>query len=346
MSCIWRFCAVLAFGMAALQSAPAEAALTVCDQTSYILYTAAGYQAGPNMFTRGWTRIVPGDCTSVLPDPLTAPTYYLHAKSAQAHSGPARAWGGAIRLCAKDANFSLQSPITVPGCQGDDTFQLPFAAVATHGRKSWTTTLTESPLIASLDVARLAGIERLLNDIGYHVGPDDANGNKSRDDAMIDFRKRMKLPETASNADLYAALETAALKASAPAGYSVCNDTDGDVWAAIGLKSGTSWVARGWWKVPPAGCAKAITDPLATDKVYLLVENHINNAYLVKGPMKFCITNIEFEVFGIGKCASRGLTEVGFAETDTGGRTGYAAHVGKNGLLAPAKATVNQRMPK
>jgi uncharacterized membrane protein len=345
MTRILRACAMLAFVTAALQSAPASAALNICNQTSYILYTAGGYQAGANMFTRGWTRIVPGDCAAVFPDPLTAPTYYIYAKSSQAHSGLARAWGGNLRLCAKDANFALQSPLTVPGCQGDDTFQLPFAALATHGNKSWTTTLTESPLIPSLDVARVAGIERLLNDIGYKVGPDDANGNKSRDDAMIAFRKHMKLSETASNADLYAALETEALKASAPAGYSVCNDSDGDVWTAIGLKSGANWVSRGWWKVPPAGCAKTITDPLATDKVYLLVENH-TNAYLVKGPMKFCITNIEFEVFGTDKCASRGLTEAGFAVTDVKGRAGYAAHVGKDGLLAPAPKIVQPRTPK
>ena len=334
---------MLAFATAAFHGAPANAALSICNQTSYILYTAAGYQAGATMFTRGWTRIVPGDCAAALPDPLSAPGYYVYARSSQAHSGPARAWGGNIRLCAKDANFALESPVTVPGCQGDDTFQLPFAAVATHGKKSWTMTLTESPLIASPDVARLAGIVRLLDDIGYKIGPGDANGNKSRDDAMISFRKRMKLPETATNSDLYDALETAAIKTAAPAGYSVCNDSDGDVWAAIGLKSGTNWVSRGWWKVPPAGCAKTITDPLATDKVYLLVENH-TSAYLVRGPAKFCITNIEFEIFGSGNCASRGLSEVGFAATDTRGRSGYAAHVGKDGLLAPV--SVQPQTPK
>jgi uncharacterized membrane protein len=345
MTRIWRFCAVLALVTVALQSSPASAALNTCNQTSYILYAAVGYQAGANMLTRGWTRVVPGDCVAAFPDPLTAPGYYVYARTSQAHSGPARAWGGNVRLCAKDANFALQSPLTVPGCQGDDTFQLPFAAVATHGKKSWTMTLTESSLITSLDAARVIGIVRLLDDIGYKVGPGDANGNKSRDDAMIDFRKRMKLPETATNSDLYDALETEAIKASAPAGYSVCNDSDGDVWAAIGLKSGANWVSRGWWKVPPAGCAKAITDPLATDKVYLLVENH-TNAYLVKGPMKFCITNVEFEIFGIDKCASRGLTEVGFAVTDTKGRAGYAAHVGKDGLLTPAPKIVQPRTPK
>jgi uncharacterized membrane protein len=345
MKRIWQFCAVLVFATTALHSAPASAALTICNETSYILYTAAGYQAGPNMLTRGWERVVPGDCQAVLPDPLTASGYYVYARSAQAHSGPARAWGGNVRLCAKDANFALQSPVAVPGCQGDDIFQLPFAAVATHGKKSWTMTLTESPLITSLDAARVIGIVRLLVDIGYKVGPGDANGNKSRDDAMIDFRKRTKLPETATTSDLFVALETAALKASAPAGYSVCNDGVSDVWAAIGLKSGTGWVSRGWWKVPPAGCAKTITDPLATDKVYLLVENHTND-YLVKGPMKFCITNIEFEVFGTDKCASRGLTEVGFAATDTKGRTGYAAHVGKDGLLMPANNSIQPRTPK
>jgi uncharacterized membrane protein len=345
MTLIRRFFAVLLFAIASLHGAPAAAGLRLCNQTSYILYSAAGYQAGETMFTRGWTRVVPGDCADLFSDPLTAPTYYVYARTSQAHSGLARAWGGTSRLCAKDANFALQSPLTVPGCQGDDAFQLPFAAVATRGKKSWSTTLTESPLITSLDAAREIGIVRLLDDIGYKVGQGDANGNKSRDDAMIKFRQRMKLPITASNSDLFDALETEALKASAPAGYAVCNDSDGDIWAALGLKSGTNWVSRGWWKVPPAGCAKAITDPLATDKVYLLVEGRTND-YLVKGPMKFCVTNIEFEIFGTDKCASRGLSEIGFAATDTKGRTGYAAHVGKDGLLVPAPKIVQPRTPK
>ena len=343
MTLVPRLCTVLAFALLSICGTPAEAGLSLCNQTSYILYSATGYQAGANMLTRGWIRVVPGDCADLLSDPLTAPLYYVYARSAQAHSGPARAWGGTVRLCAKDANFALQSPLTVPGCQGDDIFQFPFAPVATHGRKSWTMTLTESPLIASLDVAREAGIVRLLNDIGFKVGEGDSNGNKSRDDAMTKFRQRMKLPLTATNSDLFDALETEALKAAAPAGYSVCNDSDGDIWVALGMKSGTNWVSRGWWKVPMAGCAKTITDPLATDKVYLLVEGH-TNGYLVKGSTKFCVTNVEFEIFGNDKCGSRGLSEIGFAATDTKGRTGYAAHVGKDGLLPPAP--VQPRTPK
>ena len=47
-----RYCAVLMFATAALHGTPANAALTICNQTSYILYAAAGYQAGAALATR------------------------------------------------------------------------------------------------------------------------------------------------------------------------------------------------------------------------------------------------------------------------------------------------------
>lgn len=336
---------LLLLALPVLSSAPAQADLRACNQTSYVLYLAGGFQTKTGIFTHGWTRIVPGDCSEVISDELTGAIYYLYARSSDAHSGPARAWGGGIKLCGKDTNFALQTPLGKPSCQGDDVREFPFAVVSTHGRKSWTTTLTESPLVNSLDLARAAGVVRLLNDIGYKVGKGDSDGNKSRDGALIQLRARLKLPVTATNADLFAALETEALKASAPEGYSVCNDGESDIWSAIALKTPANWESRGWWKIAPHACAKMLTDPLSTDKVYVLAANAAND-HFVSGPNKFCVTSIEFDVLGRDKCAGQGLKEAGFAETDTKGRTGYAAHIGRNGLLPPVPQIVQARTSK
>jgi len=322
--------------------APAAAQMHLCNQTSYVLYTALGFQSGMGMATKGWTRIAPGDCALTIAETLTAPAYYIYAKSAQAHSGPSRAWGGQTRLCAKDTDFSLQTPFGAPSCGSDDAYLMPFAAVSTRGSASWTTTFTENPRLPSFLAAREAGTARLLSDIGYKV---DLGDTKAHADALAKFRARVKLAANASPDDVFDALETEALKASAPQGYSICNDSDSVVWAAMGLQHGSNWVARGWWKISPGACAKTITEPLVADHVYVLAEKH-GNSRLVAGPAKFCVTDIEFEIYGNQRCTARGLTEAGFAVTNTKGLRGFAAHVGSDGLVPPAPLLSQARTPK
>jgi uncharacterized membrane protein len=294
------------------------------------------------MQTRGWTRIAPGDCALTVAEPLTAPAYYVYAKSSQAHSGPSRAWGGQTKLCTKDTDFSLQTPFGAPSCGSDDAFLMPFAAVSTRGSTSWTTTFTENPRLDSFLAAREAGTARLLSDVGYKV---DLGDTKADADALASFRARAKLAANASPDDIFDALETEALKASAPQGFSICNDADSVIWAAMGLQQGASLVARGWWKISPGSCAKTIAERLSLDHVYLLAEKHGNN-HLVSGPAKFCVTDIEFEIYGNQRCSARGLTEAGFAVTNTKGLSGYAAHVGSNGLIPSIRLLSQARTPK
>jgi uncharacterized membrane protein len=326
MNRIARFFCAAFFAVAVFGAVPAHAELTVCNQTSYVLYTAIGYQEKADAVTQGWARIIPGKCANIFPAPLTSPAYYLYAKSSQAHSGPARAWGGDVRLCAKTTNFVLHEPLIMDACP-EDSFIMPFSRVENKGKHNWTAILTESAGISSFDLARQAGIVRLLIDSGYKI-----TDSKSAQAALKSFYQRMKLSDHASSADMFDALETLALKSAAPTGYSVCNDSGGDIYAAIGMQSQPDWASRGWWKVAPGGCARVLTQPLAYDRVFLFAQGH-NNARLVSGPEKFCVADVEYETTLRRSCASKGLTEAGFAVTDTKGLTGYAAHVGNSGLL-------------
>lgn len=322
---------LLALGFAAA-TAPAHAALTVCNRTSYVLYAATGSDVNPGVAGQGWTRVVPGACTVVLASALTAPAYYLYAKTSQAHSGPAQAWGGDARLCAKDTNYTTRDPINAAECQTDDFFQLPFARVDTHLLRSWTTTLSETPALATLPQAQQAGLKRLLRDIGYRIGAIDGKPDRAADGALADFRKRQKLAPTASVADLFDALETEALKTATPAGFSICNDTAKSVAAAIGQKLRTDWISHGWWKIAAGSCAKVVDSLAGVDSVFVLVQK-IGGPALVGGPNKFCVTDIQFDIQSRGRCAARGLNEMGFAETRVKGLTGFAAHVGDSGLI-------------
>ena len=328
----------LVLGLVSLAS-PATAAMTVCNRTSYVLYTATGAAAPANSAqAQGWQRVVPGACRIVLPGDLTASAYYLYARTSQAHSGLARAWGGDVSICVKDTNFSAKSPLSDSRCPSDDFFQLPFALVDTHHLKSWTATFSESAAIATLPQAGTAGLKRLLRDIGYGVaGGSDGAPDKTLDKALADFRKRMKLAATASSGDLFDALETEALKTATPAGYAICNDTAKSVAAAVGQRLRNDWISHGWWKIAAGSCAKLMGDLGGFDSVFLFVQK-INGPPLVSGPNKFCVADIEFDIQGRNQCPSRGLTELGFAETRVKGLAGYAVHVGDTGMIkAPPK---------
>lgn len=310
---------------------PAQAALTLCNRTSYILYAATSAIQSPRSETQGWSRIAPGDCHLARKEPLTAETYLVHARTSLAHSGPARAWGGNYPVCVKDANFSIRQGVTQPYCTADDTFALPFAPLDNRGRSVWTMHFDETPVM-TMAQAQLAGVKRLLKDNGYKIARIDGAPDKATGAALADFRKKMRFKESDGNVELFHALENAARKTIAPAGYTVCNDGKEALLVALAQRDGGKAVSRGWWTVHPGACAKAITTPLASEAVYLAAQRK-SGASMVTGPARFCIAQAAFEIQGAGNCKTRGLGEIGFARTDTRGRSGFVARIGPVGLV-------------
>jgi uncharacterized membrane protein len=314
-----------------LSMSAAHASLRLCNRTSYILYAATTAADTNGALVQGWTRIVAGSCRIAIKGDLAAPSYFVYARTSQAHSGVPRAWDGAVNFCVKDTNFSQHLPLFTGRCPALDMFDLPFVTIATHHMRSWTTTFQETPDFNSMKDAERAGLKRLLSDAGVKF--EGAGSDKAVEEALAHFRKRMRLSDKADTADLLDALETEAMKTAAPIGYTVCNDTDKPMWAAIGQTKDARFVSRGWWMVATGSCAKTVTGSVANQKIYLRVEKAKNIA-LVSGQEKFCVTNIEFEIQGRERCAARGLTEVGFAETNNKGAAGFVAHVSADGLVA------------
>jgi uncharacterized membrane protein len=310
--------------------APAKAALTLCNRTSYILYAATAAIQSPRSEAKGWTRLVPGECQVARKEPLTAESYLVHARSSLAHSGPARAWGGSYPVCVKDGDFTLKQSASQASCTAEGSFALPFAPVANAGRSVWTMNFDEQPSL-SLTQAQLAGVKRLLKDNGYPLPRIDGKPDKATGAALADFRKRMKFAPTAGNAELFQALEKEAQGKTAPAGYTVCNDTQDVLLVALGQRDRGKALSRGWWTVAGGACARALTMPLASDKVWLLAQRK-SGGTLVGGAQRFCTTAVPFEIQGNSNCAARGLAESGFAPTETKGLSGYIARIGPAGL--------------
>lgn len=309
----------------------AEAALTLCNRTSYILYAATSAVSSPKSDTQGWTRIAPGECEVTRKEALTAESYLVYARSGIAHSGPSRAWGGAFPVCVKDTNFAIHQEVTAPYCTTANTFALPFAPLNNRGKANWTMNFDETPALAASQ-AQLAGVKRLLKDNGYKIARIDGKPDKATGTALEDFRNRMHFSPAAGNAELFTALEEGARAKAAPAGYTVCNDSKDALLVALGEMESGKAVSRGWWTVEPKACARAITTPLKTNTVFLLALKK-GGGTLVGGAQKFCTTPVIFEVKGAGNCAGRGLTELGFAATPTKGVAGYVARIGPTGLV-------------
>jgi uncharacterized membrane protein len=324
--------AVLAVSLAL--ASPASAALKLCNRTSYILYAATSAVFDRGSSTQGWTRIAPGDCQIGRPERLTSQSYLVYARSALAHSGPERAWGGDFPLCVKDANFVLNRRGNPAGCAGD-VFAVSFAAVQTHNRPDWTMTFDEQPRLASLEAAQLAGVKRLLKDNGYRIAAIDAKPDKTTGAALSDFRKKMQFADRDGNDKLFTALETEAGKrGGTPQGYTVCNDDRADIIAAIAEPQGKDFVTRGWWHIAGGACARMITTPLKGSAVWLLAQKPGGDVTL-SGPDQFCITALEFEIKGRKDCVQRGFVQAGFARIATHGKSGSVVHIDANGLVQP-----------
>lgn len=299
----------------------AHAQLRLCNRTSYILYAATAQDGSAGRQVQGWTRLVPGDCQTAIKAALPAQGVQVYARSSLAHSGPQRAWGGALPLCVRDADFNQRQ--SGAGCAAG-SFSVPFAAIDTKGRSSFTMNFDEQPALASLVAAQLAGVKRLLKDNGAPIGAINGSPDKATGKALNAFRGRMKFPPTAGNAELFAALEAQGRKVTAPAGYTVCNDGKDELLVAMGENSQKVRISRGWWRIAAGACARTITTPLKSDAMWLLAQK-ADGAAVVSGPDRFCVAAQEFEIRG--KCAAQGQGEAGFAKTITRGLSGYIVHI-------------------
>jgi uncharacterized membrane protein len=258
------------------------------------------------------------------PERLSRLTYLVEARSSLAHSGPARAWGGARKLCVRDGNFTRKQPPSQAACPAG--FPLGFAVVNTEGKPDWTMTFDENPPIASLEAAQLAGVRRLLKDNGYKVGPLTGTPDKATGTALVDFRRT--LPPDADNAALFAALEKAAQAKVAPAGLTACNDSKKPLLVALGKDGHGKKTARGWWTVAAGACARLQTTPLAQDHMYILARG-ADKVVVKGGAVKFCVAGAAFEIADAQtRCVARGFEDAGFAPLDGHGAAGLIVYMG------------------
>jgi uncharacterized membrane protein len=319
---------------------PARADLQICSRMSYVVETAIAVEDRGAAATRGWFRINPGQCRTVIQGAMPGETLYLHARALPVY-------GGSPLPQAGHANF----------CVGADTFVMPasqscnrsgqkiarFTAVKpTETEKGLTTYLAEEAEYTD-EQARDAGIQRLLVIAGYDANPIDGVRNAKTDTALSQFIADNKLENTAAGrSDFFDVLMAAAQKPNA-AGFAWCNETRNVVMAALGFEDRGTVVTRGWYRVAPGKCLR----PDLTGKPQRLYSfgeavgsdgQPITDAGKPAGPAVssqaasqaiswggstiLCTRNVKFELSDHKDCGSSGLNATGFATVELTGSSG------------------------
>ncbi len=312
----------------------ARADYRLCNATGYVLAGAIGFQDDPayprsEWRTRGWVRMVPGACASVLEGPVRGGSYFVFARSIEAHQGPTKYFSGDQSFCSLPENFAIAGRDSC-ALRGYDTSE--FIRVETKAGEEWTTTFGE-PRDYSLDQARIAGVQRLLRDNGFRVARIDGYAAKATRRSVMAFQRAKGLEATGTIDDaLVTALIEGAELEQAGAGLDICNRTRHLAWAAVGFRAEDEDVSSGWIRIAPGRCAKAVKGKLAATPYFLYAEatdgkgavaRERGRALVWSGKEPYCTKATRFEIRGREACARRGYDERNFMRVDAGGR----AHV-------------------
>lgn len=299
----------------------AVAKYSLCNKSSYTLSAAIGYVDADRLATRGWWRLRPGQCKVVLTEQTNPGRYFIYAQGIAGHKGPLRTWSGDTVMCVENSGFFNLRNQDV--CRDDPLRQRKFFGVdvtqAAGG--AWQTDFTEATTYTVYS-AEVAGVQRLLNDIGLDAGRIDGAMGRSTQRVLANYRKKKGLVEGAGIDDkLIDALIDDANAAEAKLGLFYCNKTDNAVWSAIATPTGEdTYNSKGWWRLDPGDCAKILKGELAQDHYYVYgaIEQGRGERRLAGGDKSFCINAVMFDSANETACADQDLDEAVFKRIEIG----------------------------
>jgi uncharacterized membrane protein len=319
---------VLALLTLAGLTAPARADLQLCNKTSYALDLALGLEEKDAAATRGWFRVDPGQCKTVLQGTLTADKIYVHARALAAYGPSPLPLAGHADFCVADGNFVIAA---AKACQSRSGQRLVrFTAIKpTETEQGLTAYLGEE---ADYDPAqaRLAGIQRLLVIAGYDANPIDGLEGKKTATALDQFLKDRRLPADAASGAAFFQVMLDAVKQADGLGFSWCNETPHAVMASLGVDDNGAITTRGWYRVDAGKCVKPEL-PAKPARLYSFAEAVDKEGQALKrgdrllvwgGPMQLCTRDVRFEISEQRNCGAQGLTATGFAVIDMAGKSG------------------------
>jgi uncharacterized membrane protein len=312
----------LAFVLTVAAVAPAHADVMICNRMSYIVTAAIGLEDKTAAATRGWFRIDPGDCRTVLLGGIEATSRLLvHAEALPIYGAPPLPQHGQADLCISHKDFIIPAArVCTKAEQRLARFTEVKPSTADKGQAIY---LAEE---AGYDdeQARLAGIQRLLVLAGYDANPVDGIDGLKTQAAIASFAKDHKLAADAVKSPaIFEDLLQAARQPDA-VGFAWCNETSYPVMAALGVETVDSIVTRGWYRVEAGRCLhpelrgkprKLFSYGEAVDAGGHVVTRG-GKRLVWGGTTLLCTRNVRFELSEHADCLAMGLTATGFAALD------------------------------
>lgn len=305
-------------------SSPAAASVRLCNETSYVLQASAAYQQGVASKTEGWINILPGDCETALDDMPANAQAFVFARSDAAHAGQGLVFDGSERFCvgAENKDFTVEGRRDCRRRGYDEADLTPVAS----GSARPTVTFTEKNDFGR-QRARTAGVQRMLSELRYDIGPVDGFGGARTREAESAYKLRFGVSGNPKGRELLSRLITTLRAEAKSRGLVLCNKTDYLVWAATGQLNDDQFESRGWTRVPVGECAQVINQNLDSRYYFFYAEAVTQNGDVAVeagrrkiwgGEKPLCSKPTRFAIKGDEDCTARGFDRHNFAEIDTG----------------------------
>jgi uncharacterized membrane protein len=189
---------------------PARADLRLCSRMSYVVEAAIAIEDKGAAATRGWFRLDPGQCRTVLQGALPGENLAIHARALPVYGGSPQPQGGHADYCVTAENFVLAS---AQQCNRPGQKLARFTTVKPSETEQGLTAYLSEEAEYTDEQARDAGIQRLLVIAGYDANPIDGIRGGKTDTALAQFIADNKLDNTAAGrADFFELLMAAAQK--------------------------------------------------------------------------------------------------------------------------------------
>jgi uncharacterized membrane protein len=313
--------------LAFLSCSSARADLQLCNRTSYVVEAAIGIEDRGAAATRGWFRVDPGQCRSVMQGTVEAERVYVHARALPVYGASPMAQAGHADLCIAEGTFLIAGARL---CAKADQRLVRFTEVKpTEIEQGLLLSLAEEADYAP-EQARLAGIQRLLVIAGYDANPVDGIEGKKTEAALAQFLKDRRLPADAAAAPAFFDTLVESVKQADGIGFAWCNETPHTVMAAFGIEERGGVVTRGWYRIEAGKCLK----PDVAGKprrLYSFGEAVDATGQVIRrgdkplawgGTTTLCTRNVKFELSEHKDCVANGLTATGFALVEPVSRSG------------------------
>lgn len=308
-----------------LYAEKAHAKYSICNKTSYAMRAAIGYVDVDRLATRGWWPLNSGECKIVLSEEVKPGRYFVYAEAIEGHKGPKRTWSGDSTLCVQNSGFfNLRNQ---ESCRTEPENQRNFmdVEVKSGGNGTYTTDLVE-PNIYTITSAEVAGVQRLMSDVGIPVRRVDGTMGRETRRAIATYRKNRGLANGNFIDDqLMESLINEANTIDAKLGFFYCNKAGEEVWSAIAYnEKGDEYISQGWWHLDPGQCVKVIKGKLEKSHYYVygvMGDGSDENPerVLAGGDRNLCTNDILFKINNSKPCEEQGINIGAFKRVEIGG---------------------------